>query len=223
MTVSVEGEDAVLEVVDNGPGIPDELRPRIFERFVRGNGDARRGGSGLGLAIVQAVAQSHFGTVELAGNDDRPGTRFVVRLPLVPAANPVAAAGRAAGGAVLVRSPRSADRRGPQICRSAARAVTAYCVCRSAICGPLRLRTADCGLCRYTLQPLDRHGHPQVVALHVVDAEARAAARPSAGRRRTRRPSSARAPARSRSSRRRPAGRRVLVVSPRMKSPSIFT
>jgi signal transduction histidine kinase len=83
VTVSIQGDDAVLEVVDDGPGIPDELRPRIFERFVRGDGDARRGGSGLGLAIVQAVAQSHFGTVELAGEDGRPGTRFVVRLPLV--------------------------------------------------------------------------------------------------------------------------------------------
>jgi signal transduction histidine kinase len=85
--VHVHGGDAVIEVSDNGPGIPAELRPRIFERFVRGGGDSgahRRGGSGLGLAIVQAVAQSHFGSVELAGDGHEPGTRFIIRLPLVP-------------------------------------------------------------------------------------------------------------------------------------------
>ncbi|MEA2481801.1 MAG: two-component system, OmpR family, sensor kinase, partial [Thermoleophilaceae bacterium] len=86
VAVRVEDGDAVLEVADDGPGIPDDLRPRIFERFVRGAGDARPGGSGLGLAIVHAVAQSHFGNVELAGADDQAGTRFVVRLPLVPGA-----------------------------------------------------------------------------------------------------------------------------------------
>ena len=89
--VSVRAEDgqAVLRVADDGPGIPDELRARIFDRFVRGGGDAhggaRRGGSGLGLAIVKAVAESHHGTVELAAEGDRPGTCFVVRLPLAPA------------------------------------------------------------------------------------------------------------------------------------------
>ena len=48
-------------VEDDGPGVPAELAPTLFERFVRGAGD--RGGSfGLGLAIVQAVAASHGGT-----------------------------------------------------------------------------------------------------------------------------------------------------------------
>ena len=81
------GDEAVIEVADNGPGISPELRARIFERFVRGGGDtnggARRGGSGLGLAIVKAVAESHSGTVQLTAEGDEPGTRFVVRLPLV--------------------------------------------------------------------------------------------------------------------------------------------
>jgi signal transduction histidine kinase len=84
---SVEGGDAVVEVADTGPGISPELRARIFERFVRGGGDTsggpRRGGSGLGLAIVKAVAESHSGSVELAAEGDQPGTRFVVRLPLL--------------------------------------------------------------------------------------------------------------------------------------------
>jgi signal transduction histidine kinase len=83
VTVSVrrEGDDAVLEVADRGPGVPAELRDRVFERFARGSGDATRaGGSGLGLAIVRAVADAHGGRVELL---DAPGggSRFVVSLP----------------------------------------------------------------------------------------------------------------------------------------------
>jgi signal transduction histidine kinase len=58
---------AVLEVSDDGPGIPSELRDQVFDRFVRGDGpaDVAAGpGTGLGLAIVAAVATSHGGTVE---------------------------------------------------------------------------------------------------------------------------------------------------------------
>jgi two-component system OmpR family sensor kinase len=83
VTVSVrrEGGDAVLEVADRGPGVPAELRERVFERFARGAGDAApRGGSGLGLAIVKAVADAHGGRVELLGALGS-GARFVIRLP----------------------------------------------------------------------------------------------------------------------------------------------
>jgi two-component system, OmpR family, sensor kinase len=75
----------VLTVEDDGPGVPEELRDRIFERFVRGAGD-RGSSSGLGLSIVRAVAQSHGGSVEL--EKAIRGARFVVRLPRaeVPAA-----------------------------------------------------------------------------------------------------------------------------------------
>ncbi|MGZ4173889.1 MAG: sensor histidine kinase [Solirubrobacteraceae bacterium] len=77
----VEDGQAVLIVQDDGPGIPPELRQRVFERFVRGGGDGGRS-SGLGLAIVHAVAESHGGTVELdEGNGS--GARFVIRLPAV--------------------------------------------------------------------------------------------------------------------------------------------
>ena len=70
--------EVVLTVQDNGPGVPPELRERIFERFVRGAGD-RGSSSGLGLSIVRAVAESHGGSVTL--EDATPGARFVVRLP----------------------------------------------------------------------------------------------------------------------------------------------
>jgi two-component system, OmpR family, sensor kinase len=75
-----------LTVEDDGPGIPADLRERVFERFVRGVGD-RGGSSGLGLSIVQAVAGSHGGSVSIQSPTTngaiRPrGTRFEVTLPL---------------------------------------------------------------------------------------------------------------------------------------------
>ena len=76
-----------LTVEDDGPGIPEDLRGRVFERFVRGAGD-RGGSSGLGLSIVSAVAESHGGHVSYqspttTGNGRRRcGTRFEVTLPL---------------------------------------------------------------------------------------------------------------------------------------------
>ena len=84
VTVSVhrDGGSAVLEVADRGPGVPEAMRGRVFERFARGSGDGRgrRGGSGLGLAIVRAVADSHGGRVELLPAQGG-GARFVVTLP----------------------------------------------------------------------------------------------------------------------------------------------
>jgi two-component system, OmpR family, sensor kinase len=70
---------ADLIVEDDGPGVPHDLAPNLFERFVRGAGD--RGGSfGLGLAIVRAVAESHGGSVRLEDRDPH-GARFTVNLP----------------------------------------------------------------------------------------------------------------------------------------------
>jgi signal transduction histidine kinase len=83
VTVSVrrEGGNAVLEVADRGPGVPREMRERVFERFARGAGDAApTGGSGLGLAIVRAVTAAHDGHVDL-GDAEGGGARFVVTLP----------------------------------------------------------------------------------------------------------------------------------------------
>ncbi|WP_234588626.1 cell wall metabolism sensor histidine kinase WalK [Micromonospora sp. MH99] len=80
-TLAVEADTAVLTVADDGPGVPAELRPEMFERFARGDSSRSRahGSTGLGLAIVAAVVEAHHGTVTV---DSRPGrTVFVVRLP----------------------------------------------------------------------------------------------------------------------------------------------
>jgi signal transduction histidine kinase len=83
-----EGGDVVISVEDDGPGVPHDLRDNLFERFVRGEGDA--GGSfGLGLSIVRAVAESHGGTVALEDGANG-GARFVVRLPRIAVAAPTA-------------------------------------------------------------------------------------------------------------------------------------
>jgi two-component system, OmpR family, sensor kinase len=90
VTVSVrrEGDSAVLEVADRGPGVAPEMRERVFERFARAGGDGeRRRGSGLGLAIVRAVADAHGGRVELLDAEGG-GARFVVTLPTAAARTP---------------------------------------------------------------------------------------------------------------------------------------
>jgi len=76
----LKGEnDVVLEVADNGPGIPHELQTRVFERFFRVLGN-KSPGSGLGLAIVQQICELHGGRVSL----DTPstGTGLIVRVYL---------------------------------------------------------------------------------------------------------------------------------------------
>jgi two-component system OmpR family sensor kinase len=88
-TVGAHDGEVVLRVEDDGPGVPAELRERIFERFVRAGGDrSSSSGTGLGLAIVRAVAESHGGSVELEQGTDGDGARFVVRLPRVGAPAP---------------------------------------------------------------------------------------------------------------------------------------
>ncbi|HET7588719.1 MAG TPA: ATP-binding protein [Solirubrobacterales bacterium] len=85
-----EGGDAVLEVADDGPGIPPAMREQVFDRFVRGEGPADRAagnGTGLGLAIVSAVTDAHGGTVR-AGESDGGGALFTVRIPLAASREP---------------------------------------------------------------------------------------------------------------------------------------
>jgi two-component system sensor histidine kinase BaeS len=67
-----------FSVRDTGPGIPDELRPRIFERFVKGPGSP---GSGLGLAIAKDVVSAHGGTIEAVSGPGQ-GTEIRFTLPV---------------------------------------------------------------------------------------------------------------------------------------------
>ena len=83
-----EGDDVIVEVSDEGPGVPDEIRAQIFDRFVRGDGDrgGAGSGSGLGLAIVRAVAESLGGSVALDAGEAG-GARFMVRIPAADTAD----------------------------------------------------------------------------------------------------------------------------------------
>jgi signal transduction histidine kinase len=82
--VLVKGEDgrAMIEVADDGPGIPPELRSEVFRRFFRIDDSRCTPGSGLGLSLVQAVAQLHRAAIELS--DNHPGLRARLALSSVP-------------------------------------------------------------------------------------------------------------------------------------------
>jgi signal transduction histidine kinase len=87
VSLSTDNDSAVLEVADDGPGLPEAGGDQIFGRFVRGNGGpsdlVSDNGTGLGLAIVKAVATAHGGTV-VAGRSAAGGALFTVTLPAAP-------------------------------------------------------------------------------------------------------------------------------------------
>jgi two-component system phosphate regulon sensor histidine kinase PhoR len=76
-------QSAVLEVIDNGAGIPAEALPHIFERFYRVDRSRSRqmGGAGLGLSIIKAIITAHDGHVSVESYEGR-GTRSLVELPI---------------------------------------------------------------------------------------------------------------------------------------------
>jgi PAS domain S-box-containing protein len=80
----VEPGTAILEIADSGPGVSEELRERIFERFFQVEGGATRrvGGTGLGLSIAQEFAWLHGGTITVEEAPEG-GALFRIRLPLV--------------------------------------------------------------------------------------------------------------------------------------------
>ena len=99
---TLDDERLHISVIDNGPGIPDEEKPKVRARFYRG--DASRGtpGVGLGLSLVDAVARVHGGTLELA--DSQAGERACgLRAQMIIATNPLrgaALSGERPAGAV---------------------------------------------------------------------------------------------------------------------------
>ena len=80
--VGSQGNDVILTVSDDGPGIAPADRARVFDRFVRLDSDRARsgGGTGLGLAIVAEIVAAHGGTANI---EDRSGggTTLIVTLP----------------------------------------------------------------------------------------------------------------------------------------------
>ena len=70
-----------IEVIDNGPGIPIQDQPHLFERFYRVEGGGEVRGTGLGLAIVKSVAEAHGGNVYLRSKKGQ-GSTFGMALPL---------------------------------------------------------------------------------------------------------------------------------------------
>ncbi len=92
-TVRVAERDgaAVLEVADEGPGVPPEDRDRVFERFYRADPSRTRaagGGAGLGLAIAAEIARAHGGTLELVPTETGATFRLTIPPPAEPAPTP---------------------------------------------------------------------------------------------------------------------------------------
>ncbi len=82
--MEVQGEQVIIRISDNGPGIPPADQPHIFEKFYRASNVPKGvGGSGLGLAIVKSIVDSHQGRIwveSLLGH----GSTFTVVLPITP-------------------------------------------------------------------------------------------------------------------------------------------
>lgn len=81
-------ERLLIEVADEGPGVPPEIRATLFEPFVTAR---KKGGTGLGLAVARRFVEDHGGTIELVADSPAggpTGARFRLLLPLVPEARP---------------------------------------------------------------------------------------------------------------------------------------
>lgn len=116
-----DGGDALVTVEDSGPGIPEDMRTAVLERFRQIDGGAKRrvGGTGLGLAIVNEFADLHGGSLEI-GAAALGGARVEVRIPLAaPAGTPVQARPPSSEAAATrhavdeLRTYRPAERRQP--------------------------------------------------------------------------------------------------------------
>lgn len=79
LTATTDDGRVALSVGDDGPGVPPDVVPRMFEPFTRGKGSSAVGGSGLGLALVKSLIEANGG--EIAYTGDSSGACFVIRLP----------------------------------------------------------------------------------------------------------------------------------------------
>jgi len=82
--ITIQGDDVQLRVEDDGEGISEDVLPRVFDRFYRGDPSRSRltGGTGLGLAISKAIVLRYHGAIRLESHPGR-GTSAIVTLPLV--------------------------------------------------------------------------------------------------------------------------------------------
>lgn len=81
LTTTADNKRALLSVTDEGPGIPEEDRRRVFERFYRGSAAHATEGSGLGLAIVADIVRAHRGDVYITSGPQGRGTTVTLILP----------------------------------------------------------------------------------------------------------------------------------------------
>ncbi len=103
ISTRIEGSDVVIEIADNGPGIPTELQDRIYEPFFTTKEVGK--GTGQGLTLARTTIERHAGALECTSAVGA-GTTFTIRLPLerVPSGQPKAPAGSPAAGASLARA-----------------------------------------------------------------------------------------------------------------------
>jgi len=88
-------ESVILEINDDGPGIPDELQPKIFDPFFTTKGVGQ--GTGLGLTVAYAIVQEHGGRIRLESHPSA-GASFYVELPITGSKLPAVPIGRAEAG-----------------------------------------------------------------------------------------------------------------------------
>lgn len=81
VSVTRDGDFAAVTVADHGPGVPDEIKPKVFEKFFTGENVPRRRSLGLGLYLARVIIESHGGAIDLTDNEPT-GARFTFRLPL---------------------------------------------------------------------------------------------------------------------------------------------
>jgi signal transduction histidine kinase/DNA-binding response OmpR family regulator len=95
VSLSIDADEAVLRVQDDGFGITPELLPRVFDLFVQGERtlDRSQGGLGIGLTLVRRLVNLHHGTVSVSSEGPNCGSLVTVRLPKVAAARNSSAAG----------------------------------------------------------------------------------------------------------------------------------
>ncbi|HKJ39359.1 MAG TPA: ATP-binding protein [Anaerolineales bacterium] len=78
VSIKAEGDQVILQVTDNGPGIPAQDQAHIFDKFYRGQNMDKQQGSGLGLAIVKSIVDAHQGRIWVESTEGRGSTFFIV-------------------------------------------------------------------------------------------------------------------------------------------------